>query len=186
MRLPLSFVFPLTWCVAAGLLLTGCQAVRLSDERAAPFDFRDFVAAHEVVAVVFLAADCPISQKQVLTLNQLAERFPQVKLVGVFTKWDQWDDVHRFQRTYLPRFPLWRDGEMRLVRHLRATVTPEAFCLKKGKVAYQGAVDNWFVALGRYRPEPTEHYLRDALEAALAGQSPQVKVTKPIGCLIEH
>jgi hypothetical protein len=49
------------------------------------------------------------------------------------------------------------------------------------KLAYHGTIDD--------RPqEPrsvTQHYLRDALEALLAGHDAPVKETKAIGCMIK-
>ncbi|HMX41641.1 MAG TPA: redoxin family protein [Saprospiraceae bacterium] len=172
--------------LAACLLLSACHSVRLSDDRAQNFDFQRYTAEQDLVAVVFLAPDCPICQKQVLTLNRLAERFPQVRFAGVFTKWDSWADVARFQQKYHPQFPLWRDGRMRLVKHLDASITPQVFLLKRGAVVYRGAVDNWFVSLGRYRPEPTEHYVQDAIEQILAGSQVGRPITEAVGCWIER
>ena len=168
------------------LALTGCRTVRLSDASGQIFDFQKFALEKKLIAVVFLAADCPISQKYVRTLNLLAERYPQVTFVGTFTRWDDWAALRQFESEFAPAFPLWRDAEMRLVRRLDATVTPEVFLLKENRVLYRGAVDNWFVALGRYRPTPTEHFLQDAIQAVLDGKTVRVQVTKAVGCGIER
>ncbi len=169
-----------------GLALLGCRTVRLTDTNGQSLDFQKFALEKKLVAVVFLAADCPISQKYVRTLNGLTERFPEVAFVGVFTRWDDWAALRQFQTDFAPVFPLWRDTEMRLVRRLDATVTPEVFLLKENRVLYRGAVDNWFVALGQYRPVPTAHFLEDAIRAVLDGQMVRVASTKAVGCGIEQ
>ena len=169
-----------------GLALSGCRSARLSDASGQSLDFQKLALEKKLVAVVFLAADCPISQKYVRTLNILAEHYPQVAFVGAFTRWDDWAALRQFQSEFQPSFPLWRDGEMRLVRRLGASITPEVFFLKENRVLYRGAVDNWFVALGRYRPAPTEHYLEDAIRAVLDGQAVRVARTKAVGCGIEQ
>lgn len=176
----------LLFSLCLGLALVGCRSVCLSDSNSQSLDFQKFALEKKLVAVVFLAADCPISQKYVRTLNLLAERFPEVTFMGAFTRWDDWAALRQFQTEFAPAFPLWRDGEMRLVRRLGASVTPEVFFLKENRTLYRGAVDNWFVALGRYRPAPTEHYLADAIRAALNGQAVRVAKTKAVGCGIEQ
>ncbi len=169
-----------------GLVLFGCRPLCLTDVSGQVLDFQKFALEKKLVAVVFLAADCPISQKYVRTLNGLKERYPQVTFVGVFTRWDDWAALRQFESEFAPAFLLWRDAEMRLVRRLDATVTPEVFLLKENRVLYQGAVDNWFVALGRYRPAPTEHFLEDAIQAVLDGQTVRVASTQAVGCGIER
>jgi thiol-disulfide isomerase/thioredoxin len=176
----------LLFVLSATFLLLGCRALRLTNSDRQSLDFQKFALEKKLVAVVFLAADCPISQKYVRTLNGLAERFPQVAFVGVFTRWDDAAAMRQFQSEFQPRFLLWRDAEGRLVRRLGANVTPEVFFLKENKVLYRGAVDNWFVALGRYRPAPTEHYLEDAIRAVLEGRAVAVTRTEAVGCGIER
>lgn len=51
-----------------------------------------------------------------------------------------------------------------------------------GKVLYLGRIDDWFGDLGKKRPAPTTHDLRDALHALLAGGEPAVARTVAVGC----
>lgn len=172
--------------LSLSLSLCGCRAVYLTDEDKQVVDFKKITAEKNLIAVVFLAADCPISQKYVRTLNDLSQRFPEVSFVAAFTRWDDAEAIQRFRSEFQPRFPLWRDSDMRLVRRLGATITPEVFFLKGNKVIYQGAIDNWFVALGRYRPSPTEHFLQDAILAILHGRTVEMSRTTAVGCGIEQ
>jgi hypothetical protein len=58
--------------------------------------------------------------------------------------------------------------------------TPEFFVLdKQRRIRYMGGMDD--------ASEPAKvkaHYLEDALDALLAGQSVQVDETPPVGCMI--
>jgi hypothetical protein len=66
------------------------------------------------------------------------------------------------------------------------TITPEVVVADaSGQVLYQGAIDNWFYELGRYRQFITEHYLTDALDAIAAGKPVPVTRTEAVGCLIQ-
>lgn len=120
-------------------------------------------------------------------LTALSQKYPQVKFVGVFTKWEEDADIQVFAKDYNLKFPLYLDKKNRLLRQLQATTTPEVFLLdRKGIIQYRGAIDNWFYGLGKYRPASTEHYLTDALDAFLQGKAITVKETKPIGCVVEN
>ena len=59
-----------------------------------------------------------------------------------------------------------------------ARVTPELFVIKDGKIAYHGSFDDEM-------KEPNESYLVDAVNALLAGQTPEVAETKAFGCGIK-
>ena len=104
---------------------------------------------------------------------------------GVFTRWETSESMQEFRQYYPTGFPLFPDEKNRLVRRLGATVTPEAYLLHGESVWYHGAIDNWYYALGRYRPSPTAHYLGDAIEAALQNAPAPVFSTKALGCGIE-
>ena len=49
------------------------------------------------------------------------------------------------------------------------------------KLAYVGAVDDNMKAA-----DAKTHYLRDALDALLAGKQPPKAETKPVGCAIQY
>jgi peroxiredoxin len=74
------------------------------------------------------------------------------------------------------------DATSGVARAFGASVTPEAFLFDKaGKLAYHGAVDD-----NRGDPAAVKsHYLKDALDAALAGRPSPVAETKGIGCGIK-
>lgn len=92
----------------------------------------------------------------------------------------------RFRRDYPLPFPTLPDTEHRQVRWFRATIIPEVVVQDQtGTVVYQGAIDDWYVDLGKHRPEPTQPYLRNALMALLDGRPVAIPKTEAVGCFIE-
>jgi hypothetical protein len=51
-------------------------------------------------------------------------------------------------------------------------------------LAYHGRIDDRFVSLGVERPAATQHDLRDALTAVVAGRAPAVATAPAVGCYI--
>jgi peroxiredoxin len=73
------------------------------------------------------------------------------------------------------------DESQEIARALGSERTPEAFVFDRDRrLVYHGAVDD-----NRDESEVTQHYLRDAIEAALAGETPPVADTPPVGCTVK-
>jgi len=74
------------------------------------------------------------------------------------------------------------DETSNLARAFGASVTPEAFLFDKGgKLAYHGTIDD-----NHKDPDQVaKRYLKDALDAVVAGKPPAVAETKGIGCGIK-
>jgi peroxiredoxin len=73
------------------------------------------------------------------------------------------------------------DESQEVARALGSERTPEAFVFDKDRrLVYHGAVDD-----NREEELVTTHYLRDAIEAALAGETPSIADTPPVGCTVK-
>ncbi|MES1209926.1 MAG: thioredoxin family protein [Pseudomonadota bacterium] len=74
------------------------------------------------------------------------------------------------------------DETSAVARAFGASVTPEAFLFdRKGKLVYHGAVDD-----NHKEPDKVQkRYLKDALDAVVAGKPPATPETKGIGCGIK-
>ncbi len=146
-------------------------------------------AGRTVTAVVFLATDCPISNKYTAELNRIATEFQPrgVELFGVIAE----PSVTRTAAAahcerYAVTFPVLFDASFELARQFRPTHTPEAFVLDaRGKIVYRGRIDDSFAALGKPQARVTTHDLRDALSDAIDGRSVEPSTTQPVGCLFE-
>lgn len=136
--------------------------------------------------LLFLSAECPISQKYAPILRGMQQQHPEVKFLAVFTKWDKTSDVKEYLENYPLSILTFRDKKNSLIKTIDARITPEAFLFdKNGVLIYRGAIDNWFYALGKYRTETTENYLVDAIQLLLNNEPIKIKQTDAIGCIIE-
>ncbi len=138
-------------------------------------------------ALIFLSAECPISQKYIQQINQLSVDYPQVQFYGVFPIQESKYTFRKFKRSHKLNFPLIYDHQNRLAHQLGATHTPEAFLIScDKKVLYRGAIDNWYYDLEQIPAAPTDLFLKNAVERHLQDQPIFLKDTRPIGCLIEQ
>jgi thiol-disulfide isomerase/thioredoxin len=137
--------------------------------------------------LVFLGTDCPISQKYMHTLRSLHETHASgIRFIGIIPENFSEEKIITFKDTYSVPFQLVRDLENQFAITLDASVTPEAFLLNKnGDLLYEGAIDNWFFALGRNRLKASEHYLEDAIKSVTSGTKIDTPQTKAVGCFIE-
>jgi len=140
--------------------------------------------------IIFMAVDCPITQKYMGTIKELAQKYQsqQISVVGYFPAGLSKKGAKQFRQEYqVPDIIQFIDDKKHIMTNkYSATITPEVILIDKNQqVIYQGSIDNWFFELGRYRLEITEHYLIDAIEASLKGNQPSVKKTEAIGCFIQ-
>jgi peroxiredoxin len=79
-------------------------------------------------------------------------------------------------------FPYVVDATSDVARAFEATKTPEAFLFDAtGKLVYHGAIDD-----NAQKPDQVEEtYLKNALEAVIAGKAVTVAETKALGCTIK-
>lgn len=137
---------------------------------------------------VFLAVDCPITQKYISELGRIDSVYAvhQLRVRGIVPGKVNPNEVKAFVEEYAIKFPVSIDRDFTDVRRFQATITPEAILVdRQGQVLYQGAIDNWFFDLGKYRQRVTEHYLQNAIDAVLQGKSPVVRKTEAVGCIIQ-
>jgi peroxiredoxin len=72
------------------------------------------------------------------------------------------------------------DSSQKIGRELGASVTPEFFVYNKDrKLVYMGAMDD-------SQSAPKVKHLEEAVKAALAGEMPKVKETRPLGCPVKY
>ena len=137
----------------------------------------------------FLNTECPISQRYVRTLVALQQQYApsNIQFVAMFPlRSDSPQIIKRFRADYKLSFSGHPDAEAQLARHFGVRVTPEVVVMQAdGRVVYQGAIDDWYVGLGKNRPEPSQRYLHDALGALAVGQAVVHARTDAVGCLVE-
>ena len=141
----------------------------------------------DLLVYVFLSPECPLCQHYMPELKKLQSVYKnKIRIKGIIPgRAYSRDTLIYFKNEYAINFSLFIDSVKELSGYLSASVTPEVMLFtKKGERIYQGAIDNWMKELGQKRIKPTEHYLEDAITAALNGRKITVNKTEAKGCLI--
>ena len=95
---------------------------------------------------------------------------------------DSYDEMQKRAKERSFHFPYVVDATSDVARAFGATRTPECFLFDKGgKLVYWGAIDDNHKDANAVK----SHYLRDALDALLAGKPVSVAETKAVGCGIK-
>jgi thiol-disulfide isomerase/thioredoxin len=140
----------------------------------------------ELTVMIFLAHDCPICQKYGDKFRELSASRAQVQVIGIAPADGATKElIGSYAATFGFEFPILLDEKKVLAHVLKGKVTPEVFLFNNvGDLLYRGKIDNWFYELGKYRQVVTEHYLDNAIKAALAGEAVSPNKTEPVGCLL--
>jgi peroxiredoxin len=94
---------------------------------------------------------------------------------------DSFENMIEHAREARYEFDYLYDESQDVARALGSERTPEAFVFDPDRrLVYHGAVDD-----NRDETAVTEHYLRDAIVAALEGETPPVAGTPPVGCTVK-
>ena len=141
----------------------------------------------QVVVLLFVRTDCPISNRYAPLVQSLSEKFE-----GKANFWLVYPDaaetpeqIRAHDREYRYTIPALRDVRHQLVKRAQATITPEvAVFAASGNLLYHGRIDNWYEDFGRARRVASTHELNDAITAALAGRSLQPDHANAVGCYI--
>lgn len=135
------------------------------------------------VIFVFLSAECPVAQRYAMRLKRMHKVYTDkhVKIVGVYSNVnDSTEDVKEYLKKAEYPFPIVKDVNGSLARHLGATMTPQAHLIDTQSVLrYRGPIDD-----NRYVTRVKHTYLKDALVAVINGTEIQIKETPAFGCTI--
>lgn len=147
-------------------------------------------ADKDLLAVAFICVHCPYvkayEDRFIAVANDYAAKGVQLVAINPndSTKYpeDSFDGmVSRSQLKHYP-FPYLRDKSQDVADAYGAQATPEFFVFNKArKLVYRGRLDDNYQEPNAVK----ETYLRDALEALLAGQQPARSFVPAIGCSIK-
>ena len=77
------------------------------------------------------------------------------------------------------------DRRHALAHRFGITKTPgTAVVGKDGTLVYRGAISDWYADYGKKRARARHHWLRDALDAAIAGEKVATPRTEAVGCFL--
>ena len=142
----------------------------------------------QATVVVFISAECPISNGYVPTLNEIAKDYGSrgVAVVAVNPNDGQsLKEIAEHVREFQIGYRVLKDAGAKLAGKLNATHCPEAFVFDaRGELRYQGRIDDRYVRRGGAAKEVRSHDLTRALDELLAGKAVSVVKTEAVGCPI--
>jgi peroxiredoxin len=157
--------------------------VGTDDQKHALADYKEA----KLLVLVFTCNHCPVAQAYQERLIALEKEYQskEVQVVAVNVNNIEPDRLEAMKKRAKDKsfnFPYLYDATQKIGRDYGATVTPHVFVLDKDrKIAYMGAVDD-----NMNVEKVKTHYLRDAIEALLAGKAPPRAVTTQFGCGIRY
>ena len=138
--------------------------------------------------ICFLGTECPLAKLYGPRLDGLATEMADagVAFIGVNSNpQDSADDIATYVEQHGIHFPILKDADQAVALALGATRTPEVVVIDDtGNVCYRGRIDDQYDP-GVLRPEPTAHYLADALAELTSGKPVTLAITEPTGCLMQ-
>lgn len=143
------------------------------------------------VIVLFSAGNgCPIVRQSFSKLNELRHQFADQQVVFWLLNANSQDDVDAIRKEsfrYQVQLPVLKDDTQFIARGLGIERTAEAIAIntKDWTILYRGAIDDQLKE-GAKKPQPTEHYLANALKEFFAGKEVVQKTTSVSGCLISY
>ena len=136
----------------------------------------------------FITHDCPVANKLAPEIRRIIEGYhAKAQFTLVYVDPDMTtSDVAIHQKDYnYTKLNTIHDLEHKLVQATGATITPEVVVTKSnGHIVYRGRINNFYEDFGKPRRVITQHDLRDALDALLAGKPVPKPRGKCIGCFI--
>ncbi len=157
--------------------------VGTDDQKHALADYKEA----KLLVLVFTTNHCPVAQAYQERLVALAKDYQPkgVQVVAVNVNKIEPDRLEAMKKRAKEKgfnFPYLYDATQKIGRDYGAAVTPHVFVLDKDrKIAYMGAVDD-----NMNVEKVKKHYLREAVDALLAGKTPPQTVTTPVGCGIRY
>ncbi|MBC7816927.1 MAG: thioredoxin family protein [Planctomycetaceae bacterium] len=140
----------------------------------------------KLVVVVFACNHCPVVKAYERRLIRFVDDYRDkgVEFVAISVSRQPSDQLPQMKTRASDsgfNFPYLIDPTQKIARAYGATCTPHVFVLdQKRRVAYMGKIDDHLDD-----SKVGERFLRDAVDALLAGKQPEVAETRQVGCDIE-
>jgi peroxiredoxin len=131
--------------------------------------------------------DCPICNSYAPEISRISNSYTNFAFFIIQVDPDLTAEIAKqHAMDYQLHAPVLLDPQHRLVKLVRATVTPQAVVLgRKSEVLYTGRIDDLYAGLGKKRAMAMQHDLREALDAINVGKWVRKKETTVIGCMIQ-
>jgi thiol-disulfide isomerase/thioredoxin len=147
------------------------------------------ISKNRLNLVYFLEPSCPVSQKYQSVIASIGKEFQTAAISTTFifpASFSSQKEIVQFATEIDAKVAVVFDFKKKITSKIGAKITPEVFLINDlGEIEYHGAIDDWYYQLGKSRNEPTQHYLRNAINNYLLKTPIMPKFTQAIGCDIE-
>ncbi len=146
----------------------------------------DDLKKSKLVVVVFASNHCPVVKSYERRLIRFVDDYRErgVELVAISVSRQESDRLEKMKVRASDsgfNFAYLADPTQKTAQSFGATCTPHVFVLdQQRRIGYMGKIDNHMD-----ESKVTERFLQDAVDALLAGKSPDVTETRQVGCEIE-
>lgn len=142
----------------------------------------------KAIVLYYQGNGCPIVRQSFRELMRLRDAYREDGVVFLqinANPQDTREEVLEEMADFEVDIPVLMDERQGVTRMLGVNRTAEAILInpQRWRIVYRGAVDDRF-DYGTRRPEAQNEYLKDAIEAFLAGEEPNPARTEAKGCLI--
>lgn len=147
-------------------------------------DYKD----SKVVILIFTGSECPSAQSCVDRFKQIQREYAEqgVQVIAICSTVDEAQSLDKMKQYATDRefnFPYLSDVTQEAAKAYGATCTPHAFVLDHERhIAYMGAFDDNALFADKVK----RSYVRDAVDALLAGKTPEIREMLQKGCAIEY
>lgn len=162
-------------------------AFTLDDQNGNSINLADY--AGKIIVLEWINPDCPFVQRhyEAKTMINLARQYQDKGVVWLAVNstnhWNQQKN-HDFHQTQKLPYPVLDDHSGVVGKLFKAKTTPHMYIIDtKGKIAYQGAIDD---DPHGNKGSGATNYVKQALDELLAGKSVSVAETKPYGCSVKY
>ena len=162
----------------------------LSDQNGVEHSLYDYDEADAVV-LVMQGNGCPIVQKMLPTLKEVASEYSaknvEFLMVNAFIQ-DNPEKIKAEDEKFAINMPILKDQSQDVSRYLGAVRTAEVYVVdpENWELIYHGPLDDR-LTYGREKAVADNHYVRDVLDATLAGaELPHPEKLEADGCLINY
>jgi len=137
----------------------------------------------DVTVVGFIATKCPVSNAYNERMAKIYDDYSGKGVKFVYINSNRAEDAAEVREHAAKHgfgFKVYKDPGNVVADLFGATVTPEVYVIKNGKIVYHGRIDD--AKTGPVKDQS----LRNTLDAVLAGKAPAKAETKAFGCSIKR
>jgi thioredoxin-related protein len=140
-------------------------------------------------ALVFLSEGCPCSRSHIVHLNELQEKYPELKIYGVISEPPKDEKEKKevdgyFQNTVF-KFPIIADDKQSLVKRYGALKTPHLTLFQKNAKGYEVVYEGGVTDQKDFAKSGVKYFAENMAEIS-QGKTPKYKNGQSMGCYIRR